>query len=268
MAISSSSGVDNGKFHDFLLQPTEITKVVIDFKKTDLPEYKGLYATVLDNVFTEQACQTLINMAESTARGEWEEAMVNIGNGKERSIKEIRDCGRIIWDGFDMVATIWARIKDQVPEVLTLKDQPLITGYGPVRRNETWKMSRLNERMRFLKYQEGQYFKRKYIYAIPSPLENMNLTCAFQAHEDGSYVTPNGKEMSFYTLHLYLNSNPGGGGATTFHSDFLDREINVEPKPGRVLIFQHRGLLHSGADVIRGTKYTMRTDLMYKKVDE
>ena len=163
MAVSCGSGMNNEKSHDFLLQPTEITKVVIDFKNTDLPEYKGLYAIVLDNVFTEQACQTLINMAESTAGGKWEEAMVNVGYGRQRSIKEIRDCGRIIWDDFDMVATIWARIKDQVPEILTLKDQSLITGYGPVRRNETWKMSRLNERMRFLKYQEGQYFKRKYI---------------------------------------------------------------------------------------------------------
>ena len=170
MAISSSSGVNNGNLCDFLLQPTEITKVVVDFKTTDLPEYKGLYATVLDNVFTEQACHTLINMAESTTHGEWEEAMVNIGNGKQRTIKDTRDCGRIIWDDSDMVATIWARIKDQVPEILTLKNQSHITGYGPVRRNETWKMSRLNERMRFLKYQEGQYFRRKYIYTFPSNL--------------------------------------------------------------------------------------------------
>ena len=162
MAISSGSSVNNEKLYDFLLQPTEINKVVIDFKTTDLPEYKGLYAAVLDNVFTEQACQTLINMAESTTHGEWEEAMVNIGNGKQRTIKDTRDCGRIIWDDFDMVATIWARIKDQVPEILTLKKQPHITGHGPVKRNETWKMSRLNERMRFLKYQEGQYFRRKY----------------------------------------------------------------------------------------------------------
>lgn len=161
VAMSSGSSVNDGKFHDFLLQPTEITKVVIDFKTTDLPEYDGLYATVLDNVFTEQACQTLINMAESTAGGEWEEAMVNAGNGKQRTIKDTRDCGRIIWDDYDMAATIWARIKDQVPEILTLKNQPRITGYGPVKRNETWKMSRLNERMRFLKYQEDQYFKRK-----------------------------------------------------------------------------------------------------------
>ena len=83
---------------------------------------------------------------------------------------------------------------------------------------------------------------------------------------DGAYVTPDGKETSFYTLHLYLNENPSGGGATTFHSFDMKREFNVEPKPGRVLIFQHRSLLHSGADVTAGIKYTLRTDLMYRKV--
>ena len=152
--------MNNGKLQDLLLQPTEITKFIIDFKTTNLPEYDGLYATVLDNVFTEQACQALIDMAESTTGGEWEEAMVNIGNGKQRTMKDARDCGRIIWDDFDMVETIWARVKDQVPEILRLENQPRVTGNGPVRRNEIREMSRLNERMRFLKYEEGQYFKR------------------------------------------------------------------------------------------------------------
>ena len=101
-----------------------------------------------------------MDMAESTTGGEWEEAMVNIGNGKQRKMKDARDCGRIICDDFDMVEIIWAQIKDQVPEILRLENQPRVTGYGPVRRNEIWEMSRLNERMRFLKYQEGQYFKR------------------------------------------------------------------------------------------------------------
>lgn len=152
--------MNNGKLHDLLLQPTKTTKVIIDFKTTNLPEYDGLYATVLDNVFTKQSCQALVDMAESTTGGEWEEAMVNIGNGKQRKMKDARDCGRIICDDFDMVEIIWAQIKDQVPEILRLENQPRVTGYGPVRRNEIWEMSRLNERMRFLKYQEGQYFKR------------------------------------------------------------------------------------------------------------
>ena len=54
------------------------------------------------------------------------------------------------------------------------------------------------------------------------------------------------------------------GGATTFWSDDLERRLDVDPKAGRVLIFQHRKLLHSGDTVIDGTKYTMRTDLLFK----
>ena len=97
----------------------------------------------------------------------------------------------------------------------------------------------------------------------------------YTAHCDGSYTTPDGRERSWYTLHLYLNerdsSNDLVGGATTFHGldsfDGRDAEspIHVYPKIGRVLLFQHRGLLHSGQDVEQGTKYTMRTDLLFTK---
>lgn len=55
------------------------------------------------------------------------------------------------------------------------------------------------------------------------------------------------------------------GGVTTFNSfDMSGKKLDVLPKVGRVLLFQQRGLFHSGDDVIRGVKYTMRTDLMYK----
>ena len=86
---------------------------------------------------------------------------------------------------------------------------------------------------------------------------------------DGTYVTPSGEEMSFYTLHLYLNDSIDdkiGGGATSFWSMNEKRKYDVKPKTGRVLIFQHRGLLHDGAEVTSGIKYTLRTDLMFKKV--
>lgn len=93
---------------------------------------------------------------------------------------------------------------------------------------------------------------------------------------DGAFFTPDKSERSVYTLHLYLNEfdptapeGPLKGGSTTFHS--LNREeveYNVEPKIGRVLIFQHRGLLHSGQEVFSGIKVTMRTDIMYKLVPE
>lgn len=48
----------------------------------------------------------------------------------------------------------------------------------------------------------------------------------------------------------------------------VELRLDVAPKMGRVLIFQQRGLLHSGDDVKAGTKLTMRTELMYQKVDD
>lgn len=98
------------------------------------------------------------------------------------------------------------------------------------------------------------------------------IALTLSAHNDSCYTTPDGKEISFFTLHLYLNeSTPANkltGGATTFHSYDMQRSLDVDPKVGRVLIFQQRDLLHSGADVTGGIKFTLRTDIMYAKMDK
>lgn len=98
------------------------------------------------------------------------------------------------------------------------------------------------------------------------------------AHAETS--DPKKRVESMFTMHLYLNdaeSEVEGaelvGGATAFYSgDFHScdetRQLEVHPKAGRVLIFQHRGLHHSGEKVLAGTKYMMRTDLMYELVPE
>jgi hypothetical protein len=54
------------------------------------------------------------------------------------------------------------------------------------------------------------------------------------------------------------------GGATSFGDDYRMRDsVRVFPKTGSLLIFQQRNLMHSGDDVFRGVKYTVRTDVMY-----
>ena len=73
-------------------------------------------------------------------------------------------------------------------------------------------------------------------------------------------------------MHLYLNDSKAEvgdkadlvGGATSFLSTDETKKIDVDPRSGRVLIFQHSGLYHCGDDVKAGTKYTMRTDIMYE----
>lgn len=149
---------------DFLSGPAPgLQKIDIDWKKTDLPEYEGLYATMLDGVFTKEECDQLVRAAEATTDGKWEQAMINIGNGEQMLITDTRDCGRIIWDDQDIVAKIWARCKDHMGEIERLHQMPKVTGWGPYKRKETWRLTRPNERMRFLKYGKGQYFRRKLI---------------------------------------------------------------------------------------------------------
>jgi hypothetical protein len=122
---------------------------------------------------------------------------------------------------------------------------------------------------------------------LENPFKSSMPTDHLPEHCDGTYITPDGRERTFYTLHLYLNdsvnANPASttekeaapfpellikGGATTFHSNDMSRRLDVDPKAGRVLIFQHRGLLHSGDEVLEGVKYTMRSDLLFEFDEE
>jgi len=245
------------KLHEgFLEGPAPALKrSTIDYAKAGLHECDGQWAVILDGILSEEECNQLVKAAEATTNGAWERAMINIGGGMQALYEDTRKCGRIIWDAEELMEKLWDRISSAVPEIHSLENWPSVTGAGPAKRNEVWKMTRLNERARFLKYVGGEYFK---------------------AHCDGSYETPDQVERSYFTLHLYLNDPDDGeerlvGGATTFHTPYdynrTEAYIDVAPKIGRVLLFQHRGLLHSGADVLSGTKLTMRTDVMYADQD-
>ncbi len=101
-----------------------------------------------------------------------------------------------------------------------------------------WTPSGFNERFRFYRYTSEQYFKW---------------------HQDGTH-RPSAHEESFLTFIIYLNDSYEGG-ATEFAWE------KVQPMAGRALVFPHR-LRHQGAKIVAGTKYVLRTDVMYSGRDE
>ena len=92
----------------------------------------------------------------------------------------------------------------------------------------------LNELFRFYKYEPGQQFKK---------------------HRDQSYIR-NAREASYFTFMIYLNDNFKGG-STTFN------DLTITPRKGSALMFYHQ-LEHEGSEVLEGTKYVLRTDIMFK----
>ena len=95
----------------------------------------------------------------------------------------------------------------------------------------------VNERFRAYRYEPGQ---------------------RFAPHFDGSFQRDR-KEESLLTFMVYLNDGFGGGSTR-----FEDYDVEVRPKTGTALFFQHR-LLHEGAKVQSGVKYVLRSDVMYRE---
>lgn len=99
------------------------------------------------------------------------------------------------------------------------------------------------------------------------------LTCD-AAHCDGAYwYDKDGVTFETqYTIQLYLNdsaaTDPSSdlvGGATSFLSPDRATRVDVNPRAGSALVFQHDRLLHEGAAVEAGVKYTMRGDILYEE---
>jgi prolyl 4-hydroxylase len=103
----------------------------------------------------------------------------------------------------------------------------------------------VNPRLRFQRYDEGQEFAR---------------------HVDGAYEREDGSARTHVTVQLYLNDGFAGG-TTTFldlkhYQESAEASLDVVPETGMILLFEHE-LLHSGARLQQGRKYTLRTDVLY-----
>ncbi|KAH6604521.1 hypothetical protein Trco_006228 [Trichoderma cornu-damae] len=233
-------------------EPVALTPV--PFKESAVPEYAKCKAWILDNVLSREECNELIAYAEASAPLEkpgdspWRPALVSVGPGLETRAVGYRHSDRIIWDNQLLVDRLWGRCAqaEGLQELVATAPCP-----APDRISKgVWKFNRLNERMRFLKYGPGMFFK---------------------PHCDAPYRAENGTGPileTYYTVHLYLSDEGLVGGATGFLSRDRTRRLDVNPKAGSVLIFQHPMLLHEGAGVVKGIKHTMRTEIMYQWQEE
>uniref|UniRef100_A0A8H7K5W4 Prolyl 4-hydroxylase alpha subunit domain-containing protein n=1 Tax=Bionectria ochroleuca TaxID=29856 RepID=A0A8H7K5W4_BIOOC len=252
---------------DFLQGPSAlpVTLTHVPFTSSPVPEYDGCFALVLDNVISRDECQELIKLAEQSATPAnsdaegfcpWRSAMVSLGPGVEASAKGYRESDRIVWDEQEITDRIWARccqaegLQDQLARVEEGGDSRV------GRPSRKWEFRRINARMRFLRYSVGNFFK---------------------AHTDGPFWYEDGERefQTHYTVHLYLNdsveASPDSelvGGATAFLSRDRQRRVDVNPKAGSALVFQHSKLLHEGSVVQAGQKFTVRMDLLYEWVNK
>ncbi|KAH2232941.1 hypothetical protein KXV37_006369 [Aspergillus fumigatus] len=152
----------------------------ISFLSTDppLPQYKDYNAVAIDNLRTEEEeCKQLLRIAEASTVEDtsgtprWDRAMISTGGAGQILATDQRKCESVIVDTPEKKGLITSTM--------------LVPGLGG--RGKACRLSRLNEKLRFLGYVGGEYFR---------------------PHWDSNYITPDEEEEeSFYTLHLYLNGD-------------------------------------------------------------
>ena len=70
-----------------------------------------------------------------------------------------------------------------------------------------------------------------------------------------------GERTSKLTFMVYL-TNVAKGGETRFYDSDMKITHAVQPTVGKALVFEH-AILHEGVAVEEGSKYVLRTDVMY-----
>ena len=178
----------------------------------------------VDDLLTPEECRQLIDRAELMGFGA---ASVSTASGPKMMTK-VRNNDRVTFDDPELAQWLWDKVRPHVPAVL-----------------DGATASRLNERLRFYRYDPSQ---------------------RFHAHRDGA-VEASPTERSRLTFMVYLNEGTRGG-QTVFYSEERVNGLrklvaSVEPRTGMALCFDHEWW-HEGARVEEGRKYVLRTDVMYR----
>eukprot|EP00546_Thalassionema_frauenfeldii_P018372 CAMPEP_0178897732 /NCGR_PEP_ID=MMETSP0786-20121207/1918_1 /TAXON_ID=186022 /ORGANISM="Thalassionema frauenfeldii, Strain CCMP 1798" /LENGTH=232 /DNA_ID=CAMNT_0020568331 /DNA_START=985 /DNA_END=1683 /DNA_ORIENTATION=- len=182
----------------------------------------------LSCVLSLNECQAIIDRSETFG---FKPALLNVGGGLEVYDPNARNSDRVIVDDPQFAAALYERLKEFLPQSVS-------------EGNKKYFATGLNERMRILRYKKGH---------------------CFPSHSDGCYERPDGSEISFFTIMVYLNESFEGGETLffpdKFHSNY-EKSTAVTPKTGLVSCFEHH-VMHEGALVTKGVKYAIRTDLMF-----
>ncbi|KAJ7686172.1 hypothetical protein B0H17DRAFT_1072321 [Mycena rosella] len=234
------------------LEPRPVPSGPIDFAAADLPEYEECFAVVIDSQFPKPELSAILAEAESFSP--WHIAQVNVGT-EAYTNTAYRNGQRIIYDSLALSEQIFAKIRPHLSAIEEIEEPTYVRGVGVA--SQKWRMVRMNERLRFLRYPKGGFFR---------------------AHTDGEYSDEKTGQQTFYTVQLYLPSDSSGspesflsaGGGSTRFWDEEDGKYyaDVEALPGRVLVFQHADLLHTGEEVTAGVKCALRSDILYEKVGD
>lgn len=201
--------------------------------REDFPEIPGAF--LLHNVLSDAECDQMLAMSE--AMGYTEDAPVSLG----RHIRQNENCVWIAEPG--MNDTLYQRCLPHLPAD--------IAGGSPAGINMRWRLYKYSTHDIFRPHTDGSWPGSGIDTATGHLVRDM-------FHD----------RWSQFTWLLYLNDDFDGGATRFFVHEDEDAAVpEVRPKRGAALCFFHGqhplSPVHEGGLVTRGTKYVVRSDVLY-----
>lgn len=208
-------------------------------KKHDVPGIEGAFS--LSNVFSAAECEQLRSLTEAIGY----RPDVPVSSPIDERAQNV-----VLYASDEQSEALFSRVRDLLPQEIA--GQSLMG---------------LNRRWRLYRYQEGNAYRKHLDGAWPAS----GMRNGADGKREYLYDAHGGNTRSRYTFIVYLNDDFEGG-ATTF---FVPKEGSegtlesrpVRPRTGFATVFPHGEtgvpLLHEGSPVVKGTKYLLRTDVVY-----
>lgn len=191
---------------------------------------------VIDNFLTEDECQKLIEASEAIG---YTPADISFpkAQGGPRMIPTYRNNDRVLYQNEDFRKLIEFRLQNYIPKQHTIQLTNTET--------KTTDFVEVSGLFRFYRYGPGHFFKK-------------HRDSSEQVIQDGVL-----KGISRITILIYLNTvEVSDGGYTNLVDFILPEKKCIRPVAGRILMFDH-SIMHEGEELKAGTKYLIRTDLIY-----
>ncbi|XP_059168657.1 uncharacterized protein LOC131950487 [Physella acuta] len=232
--ITDFPSLDDNEFDNSAISRTE----VLDY---------GDECFLLKSVLLPEECQHFIQAGERVG---FSEILY--------SRDDYRSSQRLSFQSSKLASILWKRIQGHLKTIVIDQDPLNLHIEGvPLLMKGTWVPKGLNDVFRLARYKVGGHFA---------------------PHNDGFFVR-SATERSLQTFMVYLNGDFSGGSTNFIDTSqklykgpdgkYCAEEKNilckVKPETGLAIIFNHNRL-HEGEKLGSGTKYILRTDIMFENI--
>jgi predicted 2-oxoglutarate/Fe(II)-dependent dioxygenase YbiX len=189
---------------------------------------------VLHDVMSPKECKSLVEAARVIG---FTHAGLAVGEDVYRVNLAVRNNLRVVIDDTSLANVLWPRVRANVDA-----------------RHEGAVATGLNWRFRVYEYQTGQRYFPHYDVRMQLPAGETRYSVVIFLNTDFE-----GGETRFFEEKAKASRRGEGRGRK------FDNRVRfaARPRAGSAVVFDHE-LLHEGAEVTRGVKYAVRTDVIYR----